>query len=42
LANEYGISLPLFTNHRKLLKKGLDSGLGDIDIISIIKELKKR
>ena len=42
LANEYGISLPLFTNHRKLLKKGLDSGLGDIDIISIIKELNKR
>lgn len=42
LANEYGISLPLFTNHRKLLKKGLDSGLGDLDIISIVKELKKR
>jgi 3-hydroxyisobutyrate dehydrogenase len=42
LANEYGISLPLFTNHRKLLKKGFDSGLGDFDIISIIKELKKR
>jgi len=42
LANEYGISLPLFTNHRKLLKKGFDSGLGDLDIISIIKELKKR
>jgi len=42
LANEYGISLPLFTNHRKLLKKGFDSGLGDLDIISIVKELKKR
>lgn len=42
LANEYGISLPLFTKHRKLLKKGLDSGLGDLDIISIVKELKKR
>jgi len=42
LANEYGISLPLFNKHRKLLKKGLDSGLGDLDIISIIKELKKR
>lgn len=42
LANEYGISLPLFTNHRKLLKKGFESGLGDLDIISIIKELKKR
>ncbi len=42
LANEYGISLPLFNKHRKLLKKGLDSGLGDLDIISIVKELKKR
>lgn len=42
LANEYGISLPLFNKHRKLLKKGLDNGLGDLDIISIVKELKKR
>lgn len=42
LANEYGVKLPLFTNHRKLLKKGFDSGLGDLDIISIKKELKKR
>ena len=41
LAKEYGVPLPLFTNHRKLLKKGFDSGLGDLDIISIIKELKK-
>ena len=42
LANEYGVSLPLFKKHRKLLKKGFDSGLGDLDIISILKELKKR
>lgn len=42
LAKENGFSLPLFTNHRKLLKKGFDSGLGDLDIISIVKELKKR
>jgi 3-hydroxyisobutyrate dehydrogenase len=42
LADEYGISLPLFNKHKKLLKKGLDSGLGDLDIISIVKELKKR
>ena len=42
LANEYGVSLPLFNKHRKLLKKGFDSGLGDLDIISIVKELKKR
>lgn len=41
LANECGVKLPLFTNHRKLLKKGFDSGLGDLDIISIKKELKK-
>jgi 3-hydroxyisobutyrate dehydrogenase len=42
LGNEYGISLPLFNKHRKLLKKGLNNGLGDLDIISIVKELKKR
>lgn len=42
LANEYGVSLPLFNKHRKLLKKGFDSGLGDLDIISIVKELIKR
>ncbi len=42
LAKEHGVALPLFTNHRRLLKKGFDDGLGDLDIISIIKELKKR
>jgi 3-hydroxyisobutyrate dehydrogenase len=41
LAKELGVALPLFTNHRKLLKKGCDSGLGDLDIISIVKELKR-
>jgi 3-hydroxyisobutyrate dehydrogenase len=39
LAREYGIALPIFVNQKKLLKKGVDHGLGDLDIISIIKEL---
>ncbi len=39
LAKEYGVSIPLFSNHKKLLKKGFEKGLGDLDIISIIKEL---
>lgn len=42
LAKEHEVALPLFTSHRKLLKKGFDGGLGDLDIISIVKELKKR
>jgi 3-hydroxyisobutyrate dehydrogenase len=42
LAKEYEVSLPLFTNHRKLLKKGFKSELGDLDIISIIKKLRNR
>lgn len=41
LAKEYGVSLPLFSKHKKLLKKGFESGLGNLDIISIVKELKK-
>ncbi len=42
LAKEHEASLPLFTHHRRLLKKAFDGGLGDLDIISIVKELKKR
>ena len=42
LAKEYGVSIPLFSKHKKLLKKGFESGLGDLDIISIVKELKEK
>jgi 3-hydroxyisobutyrate dehydrogenase-like beta-hydroxyacid dehydrogenase len=41
LAKDYGVSLPLFSKHKKLLKKGFENGLGNLDIISIVKELKK-
>ena len=41
LAKEYGVSLPLFSKHNKLLKKGVETGLGNLDIISIVKALKK-
>ena len=40
LAEEQGISLPLFTAHCSLLKKGVAGGLGDLDVVTIIKELK--
>ena len=42
LAKEYGVSIPLFSKHKKLLKKGFESGLGNLDIISIVKELQEK
>jgi 3-hydroxyisobutyrate dehydrogenase-like beta-hydroxyacid dehydrogenase len=42
LAKEHEVSIPLFAKHKKLLKKGFESGLGNLDIISIVKELKKK